>query len=185
VGGCDHQRRSQWANTRSTTPPVGDWAPISRALAAACDVSLVVQQKHGYTVQFEFYTTSSMVNGVVLHQMNQRTPSPVQPVRTEQHRMEQKLASNCGFGVIARLFDTLWCGVPLLDRRVRPDFYHRDGVNPLLTSARHAVCRGGSIVNIMTPRMSAKSSGPGTSKYTASISDDHVALSRDTARTSS
>jgi hypothetical protein len=33
---------------RSTTPPVGDWAPISRA-QAACDVSLVVQQKHGYT----------------------------------------------------------------------------------------------------------------------------------------
>jgi hypothetical protein len=29
------------------------------------------------------------------------------------------------------------------------------------------------------------SSGPGTSKYTAVASDDHVALSRDTAKTSS
>ena len=59
------------------------------------------------------------------------------------------------------------------------------GVNPLLTNARNAVCRGGSIVSIMTPRTSARSSGPGTSKYTPSVSDDHVALSRDTARTSS
>jgi hypothetical protein len=48
-----------------------------------------------------------MINAVVLHQMNQSTPSPVQPVTTEQHRMEQELASNCGFGVIARLFETL------------------------------------------------------------------------------
>src|ERR1700759_1565693 len=59
------------------------------------------------------------------------------------------------------------------------------GLKPLLTRARSAVCRGGSIVNINTPRWSAMSSGPGTSKYTPVASDDHVALSRDTAKTSS
>ena len=59
------------------------------------------------------------------------------------------------------------------------------GVKPLLTRARSAVCRGGSIVNIITPRWSAMSSRAGTSKYTAVASDDHVALSRDTAKTSS
>ncbi|HXA89361.1 MAG TPA: hypothetical protein VNW96_12515 [Mycobacterium sp.] len=58
-------------------------------------------------------------------------------------------------------------------------------MKPLLTNARSAVCRGGSIISIITPRTSTKSSGPGASKFTPVASDDHVALSRDTAYTSS
>ena len=71
----------------------------------------------------------------------------------------------------------------LADAFVEPrDLARRE---PLVDQAAQRLCRGGSIVSIMTPRMSAGESGPGFSKYTASTSDDHVVLSRDTANTSS
>src|SRR5690349_7206349 len=83
------------------------------------------------------------------NQMNQRTPSPVQPVSTEQQRMEQPLASNCGFGVIARLFDTLSCGAPPLDRRLRAVSRRQSPLSRKLirvTENRHAQQCAGRIV---------------------------------------
>jgi hypothetical protein len=38
VGWCDHQRRSQWANTRSTTPPVLDVR--ARGMVAVANVAI-------------------------------------------------------------------------------------------------------------------------------------------------